>query len=205
MTADPRAAYEQVRDETRKLLGLGPNPSLLQDLQSDAVSLLRLALDAQTGAVLAGHPVDLGELSDALGMLARLLPANALQAGQLPNDGDLTVAEEQETERLWQAKMRSLATERQRRLAEAPDQALAELQAEIVEAQKRFPPRPQRKPWGTPPQAAPASEPAEQRAAPASEPAAPARPVGNAAKVPAHYLQSDEDRRVAAYSAMIYR
>jgi hypothetical protein len=219
MTAvDPKAAYDAVRLETQKLLGLR-DPSLLQSMTVDAVSLLRLSLDAQTGAVLAGRAVDLSELGDALGMLGKLLPAGALQAGQLP--AAMTDAEEEETERLWAAKMESLAVERMRRLSEAPDQARAELEAEIAAAMERFPPAVEAPPWGAPPSSTkPApTEPTTGSTTPSSASASPSEPATktpwppplnsppmptpehllktNQKRPPAHYLRSQQDEMVS--------
>jgi hypothetical protein len=76
--SDP-AAYERLRAETAEMLGLGVTDlSLVQGLQLDLVSLLRLEVDGLAGQVLAGKVVDLTRLATAVGMLQKLLPERAL-------------------------------------------------------------------------------------------------------------------------------
>jgi len=76
---DPAAAYERLKIETASMLGLNTeSSSLLENLQLDLVSLLRLQIDDLQGKVLSGEQVDLNRLSTALGMLRQLLPVNSL-------------------------------------------------------------------------------------------------------------------------------
>jgi hypothetical protein len=209
MSADPKTVYEQLRRETATMLGFkdADTPSLVQNLQVDCVALLRFSVDNLQGEVFAGKDVDLNKLSTSLGMLKQLLPENSLRAP--PSLDEFLPGEAEEIEREWQRKIASLNTERQRRLSEDPIGAMRALKQEIREAQKAFPPKPQRKPWGKPPQAAPASEPAEQQAAPSKQAeqttARPAQPESdvermnrvNSRPVPKHYLRSDADVMVA--------
>ena len=77
--ADPAAAYATLKAETAKMLNLDvASSSLLENLQVDLVSLLRLQIDDLQGKVLSGEQVDLNRLSTALGMLRTLLPEKAL-------------------------------------------------------------------------------------------------------------------------------
>ena len=79
--SDPSAAYDRLRVETAEMLKLDvANLSLVEGLQLDLVSMLRLEVDGLQGAVLAGEQVDLGRLSTALGMLRQLLPEKSLVA-----------------------------------------------------------------------------------------------------------------------------
>lgn len=78
---DPAATYERLKIETAQMLNLdAASLSLVENLQLDLVSLLRLEVDGLQGAVLAGDQVDLARLSTALGMLRQLLPEKALVA-----------------------------------------------------------------------------------------------------------------------------
>jgi hypothetical protein len=79
---DPAAAYENLRRESAALLGLDPGGNLtaLQAMQIDLASIIRMEIDAAQGAQLAGHEVDIGRLSVALGMLTKLLPQKSLEA-----------------------------------------------------------------------------------------------------------------------------
>jgi hypothetical protein len=75
------AAYDRLRCETAAMLGLNlAELSLVQGLQLDLVSLLRLEVDGLQGQVLAGQPVDLSRLATSLKMLQELLPESALVA-----------------------------------------------------------------------------------------------------------------------------
>ena len=81
MTADPSTAYARLRAETATMLKLdAASLSLVENLQLDLVSLLRLQVDELQGAALAGAPVDLDRLSTALAMLQKLLPSQSLVA-----------------------------------------------------------------------------------------------------------------------------
>ena len=76
---DPAAAYARLRIETAEMLRLNANSaSLVEGLQVDLVSLLRLQLDDLQGRVLSGEQVDLNRLSTALTMLRQLLPEKAV-------------------------------------------------------------------------------------------------------------------------------
>jgi hypothetical protein len=78
---DPAAAYEALRAETAGMLNYDlADLSLVQGLQLDLASLLRLEVDTLQGKVLAGDTVDLGRLGVAFGMLTKLLPPAALEA-----------------------------------------------------------------------------------------------------------------------------
>jgi hypothetical protein len=78
--ADPAAAYEALRAETAGMLKYDlADLSLVQGLQVDLVSLLRLEVDTLQGKVLAGEQVDLMRLSAALTMLHKLLPPAELK------------------------------------------------------------------------------------------------------------------------------
>jgi hypothetical protein len=88
MSADPAAVYERLKVETAQMLGLNTDSSsLLENLQVDLVSLLRLQIDDLQGKVLNGEQVDLGRLSAALTMLRQLLPEKALVASSATADG----------------------------------------------------------------------------------------------------------------------
>jgi hypothetical protein len=77
--ADPAVAYEKLKAETAEMLGLATiSTSLLENLQVDLVSLLRLQIDDLQGKVLSGEQVDFDRLSTALTMLRQLLPEKAL-------------------------------------------------------------------------------------------------------------------------------
>lgn len=79
MTADPAIVYERLKRETAAMLNLDvDSSSLLENLQVDLVSLLRLQIDDLQGKVLNGEQVDLARLSAALTMLRQLLPEKAL-------------------------------------------------------------------------------------------------------------------------------
>jgi hypothetical protein len=83
--SDPSAAYDRLRVETAEMLKLDvANLSLVEGLQLDLVSMLRLEVDGLQGSVLAGEQVDLDRLSTALAMLQKLLPAQALVAPTPP-------------------------------------------------------------------------------------------------------------------------
>lgn len=85
MTADPATAYERLRAETATMLKLeATSLSLVENLQLDLVSLLRLQVDELQGAALAGQTVDLDRLATALQMLQKLLPEKALVAPAPP-------------------------------------------------------------------------------------------------------------------------
>jgi hypothetical protein len=78
-TPDPAAAYAVLRTETAAMLKLNSSDlSLVEGLQLDLVSLVRLEVDMLQGRALANEPIDLDRLSTALGMLQKLLPALAL-------------------------------------------------------------------------------------------------------------------------------
>jgi hypothetical protein len=79
--SDPATAYDRLRTETAEMLKLNiADLSLVEGLQLDLVSMLRLEVDGLQGAVLAGGQVDLARLSTALGMLRQLLPEKSLVA-----------------------------------------------------------------------------------------------------------------------------
>jgi hypothetical protein len=84
---NPALAYERLRSETVRLLGLDPaEMSLAQDLQVDLLALLRLEVDTLSGRVLAGEAVDLNRLSVAYGMLAKILPPAELKVADAATD-----------------------------------------------------------------------------------------------------------------------
>jgi hypothetical protein len=84
-TTDPAAAYEALRAETAGMLKYDlADLSLVQGLQLDLVSLLRLEVDTLQGKVLAGDTVDLNRLAVAFGMLQKILPPAALKAEPPP-------------------------------------------------------------------------------------------------------------------------
>jgi hypothetical protein len=83
--ADPAVAYEQLKRETAAMLNLDvTSSSLLENLQVDLVSLLRLQIDDLQGQVLDGKQVNLDRLSTALTMLRQLLPEKALVSSPPP-------------------------------------------------------------------------------------------------------------------------
>ena len=73
--SDPIAAYERLRAETAQMLKLdSANLSLVEGLQLDLVSLLRLEVDGLQAAVLGGAQVDLARLSTAHTLLQKMHP-----------------------------------------------------------------------------------------------------------------------------------
>jgi hypothetical protein len=86
-TPDPAAAYAVLRTETAAMLKLNSSDlSLVEGLQLDLVSLVRLEVDMLQGRALANEPIDLDRLSTALGMLQKLLPAQALVSTPPPSE-----------------------------------------------------------------------------------------------------------------------
>jgi hypothetical protein len=126
--SNPSASYQTLRLETAALLKLDVNNlGLVEGLQLDLVRLLRLIVDELQGKVLAGEPVDLDRLATALGMLQKLLPAQALVAPTPAPEGrfgpsaqerlrrliETTVLREDppelEAERAWRDEMQAVA------------------------------------------------------------------------------------------------
>jgi hypothetical protein len=108
MTADPAAAtaYERLKLETAQMLGLNTDSSsLLENLQVDLVSLLRLQIDDLQGRVLNGEQVDLGRLSTAVAMLQKLLPQSLIAPAAGP---DFSGARE-ELARLFEQRAEAIA------------------------------------------------------------------------------------------------
>ena len=161
--SDPAGSYRRLRDETASMLGLGSDElSMIENLQVDSLALLRLAISDLQGAALAGQDIDLDRLSDALGMLSKLLPEAALQARPVvapPSDGDGGDTME-EFERLLTNIREAKAFEEASALDKARAE-IAQLKAEIerlrgpavVETEPRAaePDRPPGPPWGVPP------------------------------------------------------
>lgn len=73
---DPAATYAALRTETAQMLKLDADAlGLVDGLQLDITSLLRLVIDSLQGRVLAGEEVDLGKLQVAHALLRQMLPA----------------------------------------------------------------------------------------------------------------------------------
>jgi hypothetical protein len=217
VTNDPKIAFEQMRRETGMMLGYkdADAPSLIQNLQIDCVALLRFSIDHLQAEVFAGHDVDLNKLSTSLGMLRQLLPERSLQAP--PPLDEFQPGEAEEVEREWAAKIASINTERMRRLSEDPDGAMDALRLEILEAQRLYPPKEPKGPWGSgsPPSPDAQSEPIERadgqsakQAAATPTPQLPPRETDqqwhdrvNSKKPPSHYLRSAKDEEIARMGA----
>jgi hypothetical protein len=171
--SDPSAAYDRLRVETAEMLKLDvANLSLVEGLQLDLVSMLRLEVDGLQGAVLAGEQVDLGRLSTALGMLRQLLPEKSLVAS--PAAAPETRFGTNHRERLRQLIEKTLMAAD---VAEADRLADAMRREEAIQAQAA----------GAPVEAPPAPAPVT--------PAPPERPANVVAfepKPPAHYLRENQ-------------
>jgi hypothetical protein len=103
---DPAVVYERLKAETAQLLRIDVNgASLLENLQIDLVSLLRLQIDDLQGRVLNGEQVDLGRLSTAVAMLQKLLPQSLIAPAAGP---DFSGARE-ELARLFEQRAEAIA------------------------------------------------------------------------------------------------
>jgi hypothetical protein len=130
MTADPAAAtaYERLKVETAEMLGLNTDSaSLMESLQVDLVSLLRLQIDDLQGKVLNGEQVDLARLSTALTMLRQLLPEKALVA---PAAGPDFSGAKEELLRMLDGRIEAL----EHKMARDPASARAEFEARLQAA-----------------------------------------------------------------------
>jgi hypothetical protein len=172
--ADPAAAYERLRAETAAMLKLSPDSSsLVEGLQVDLVSLLRLEVDMLQGQVLAGETVDLTRLVAAHGMLQKMLPERALVApAPAAADHDFAGAKEELRRLLDQ---RAGAIERREQNRENRETALLAENARLREEVVRL------------------------KAQPRPQPANNVVPIdgtarANAARPPDHYLKSGQPR-----------
>jgi hypothetical protein len=139
MTADPAAAtaYERLKLETAQMLGLNTDSSsLLENLQVDLVSLLRLQIDDLQGRVLNGEQVDLARLSAALTMLRQLLPEKALVAPAAAADRDDQFAGAREELR---ALLAGRADALERNMARDPAAARREFETRLQAAIEKYP------------------------------------------------------------------
>jgi hypothetical protein len=216
MSNDPKTVYAELRRETASMLGFKDTdePSLVQNLQTDCVTMLRFAIDGLQAEVFGGKDVDLNRLASSLAMLRQLLPVHSLESP--PQLNELQPGEAEEVEKQWQAKIASLTREHELRLAENPDEARRELEAAITAALEKHPQPPPKAPWGgnsPPPQAAP-TEPAEPvneqpaKQAAALPPPPPRRESDsewhnrvNSRRPPSHYLRSAKDEEIARMGA----
>jgi hypothetical protein len=137
MSADPAAVYERLKLETAQMLGLNTDSSsLLENLQVDLVSLLRLQIDDLQGKVLNGQQVDLARLSAALTMLRQLLPEKALVAPAAAADHvDQFAGAREELARLFDQRANAL----ERRMAMFPQRARDEFEAKLQAAIEKYP------------------------------------------------------------------
>jgi hypothetical protein len=79
--ADPSASYQLLRRETAEMLRINADDlGLVDGLQLDITSLLRLVIDSLQGKVLVGEEVDLGKLQVAHALLRQMLPPAAMVA-----------------------------------------------------------------------------------------------------------------------------
>jgi hypothetical protein len=126
---DPAQTYERLRAETAEMLKLdAAKMSPVEGLQLDLVSLLRLEVDGLHGAALSGEAVDLQRLAVAHGLLAKMLPAQALIAPAAAADHvDQFAGARQELAALFEKRAEAL----ERRLARDPDAARRELETKI--------------------------------------------------------------------------
>ena len=140
--SDPAAAYEALRAETANMLNYDLSDlSLVQGLQLDLVSLLRLEVDTLQGKVLAGDTVDLSRLAVAFGMLTKILPPAALEA-EAPKP-DFEGARE-ELLRLLQGRADALEHEWQRQSAIESELAAEDWRETMRPALPSSPPAPAR-------------------------------------------------------------
>jgi DNA-binding SARP family transcriptional activator len=135
---DPASAYQKMRSETAKMLGLDPSASsLIQGLQIDLIALLRLSVDTLQGQVLAGEDVDLDRLADSLSMLRQLLPPELLQAQPQLVEEEPSEREASEALRELTRLLDGYSDQRRREMAADPQAAResfeVELQAAIAE------------------------------------------------------------------------
>jgi hypothetical protein len=178
--SDPSAAYDRLRVETAEMLKLDvANLSLVEGLQLDLVSMLRLEVDGLQGAVLAGEQVDLGRLSTALGMLRQLLPEKSLVAS--PAAAPETRFGTNHRERLRQLIEKTLMAAD---VAEADRLADAMRREEAIQAQAA----------GAPVEAPPAPAPAAPAPQPGNVIPLDATMRANTNLPPAHYLREGQPR-----------
>jgi hypothetical protein len=131
---DPAAAYAALRAETAGMLKLdAANLSLVEGLQLDLVSLLRLEVDGLQGAVLSGDQVDLARLSTALAMLQKLLPTQLAPAAAT-DQHDFSGAREELARHFDR-----LAEAHERRLAMFPQRSRDEFEAKLQAAVEKYP------------------------------------------------------------------
>jgi hypothetical protein len=139
---DPKIAYERLRGETAKMLGIDPSESLslIQNLQIDLLALLRLSVADLQGSALAGENVDLDKLSDSLAMLQKLLPESSLMAQPPSEQEELTASEASAVLREMEKMLDCYAEARRREMAENPAAAREQFEAELQAAIKQFSP-----------------------------------------------------------------
>jgi hypothetical protein len=132
---DPAATYERLRDETAAMFNYDiANLSLTQGLQIDLVSLLRLEVDTMQGQVLAGKTVDLSRLVAAHGLLAKMLPAQALVAPAAAADSHDFDGAREELSRLLDGRIDAI----ERAMARDPAAARRELELKIRAAIEKY-------------------------------------------------------------------
>jgi hypothetical protein len=142
--SDPAVAYERLKIETAGMLNLNvASSSLLENLQVDLVSLLRLQIDDLQAKVLSGEQVDLNRLSTALTMLRQLLPERALVSAPPPPETRFGSEHRERLRRLIEKAVRSddeAEAERLRDVREREELAAAVAAGASVEAAKAAPP-----------------------------------------------------------------
>jgi hypothetical protein len=137
--SDSAATYERLKAETAGMLNLSvASSSLLENLQIDLVSLLRLEVDTLQGQVLAGDSVDLKRLETALDMLQKLLPAQALVA---PAPAPARRFDGNARERLKAMIEKTVMNDDSyaRNMAVDPNKARADFEAQLQEAIEKYP------------------------------------------------------------------
>jgi hypothetical protein len=138
---DPSVAYDRLRAETAEMLKLDvANLSLVEGLQLDLVSLLRLQVDELQGAALAGEQVDLDRLSTALAMLQKLLPARALEASAPAPESRFGPSARERLRALIEKTV--LSDNYEIEMARDPVKARAEFEARLAAAIEKFGPKP---------------------------------------------------------------
>jgi hypothetical protein len=212
MNGDPKIAFEALRKETASMLGFKDTdePSLVQNLQTDCVTMLRFAIDGLQAEVFGGKDVYLNRLASSLAMLKQLLPVRSLEPP--PQLDELQPGEAEEVERTWQQKIASLTAAREQEIAENPTAARQRLEDEIHDALLKYPQPEEKPPWGSAPppptEAATTNEQTTEQTTPPQQPP-PTRPetdaewhaMVNSKKPPAHYLRSAADEEIARRGA----
>jgi hypothetical protein len=133
----PSILYQRLQAETAQMLGFN-EPTELQNLQVDLIALLRLAIDQQQSAVLAGRQdVDLQQVGALILMLQRLLPEAALRVAPIVDE--LSTAEDAAAQAELQKILTGYSEARRRAMADNPQAAREAFEEELRAAIEQYP------------------------------------------------------------------